>query len=81
MARVTIEDGIRHYPNRFELVLLAAKRARQMQDGMPTLLEDDSPKNVVKALREVGEGLMTWEVLHEINAREAARLEELDAED
>lgn len=80
MARVTIEDGIRYYPNRFELVLLAAKRARQLQSGMPTLLEDNDAKHVVKALREVGDGIMTWEVLRNIDNNEAVRLEELEAE-
>lgn len=80
MARVTIEDGICYYPNRFELVLLAAKRARQIQSGMPTLLEENDAKHVVNALREVGEGIMTWDVLAEIEQHEAARLEDLEAE-
>ncbi|MDQ6962840.1 MAG: DNA-directed RNA polymerase subunit omega [Mariprofundaceae bacterium] len=80
MARVTIEDGICYYPNRFELVLLAAKRARQIQSGMPSLVEDEDAKHVVKALREVGDGLMTWDVLAEIEQHEADRLEDLETE-
>ena len=57
MARVTIEDCIRYYPNRFEMVLLASKRARQLLNGLPSLLEnEEGHKHPVQALKEMGEG-------------------------
>ena len=40
MARVTVEDCVRYYPNRFEMVVLASKRARQIVDGMPLLIDN-----------------------------------------
>ena len=73
MARVTVEDCIRHYPNRFEMVLLASRRARQLLDGMPKIGEDEGDKITVHALREIGAGNMTWETLFELDARERQR--------
>ena len=64
MARITVEDCLDHVDNRFELVMLAAKRARQMAiGGRDPLVEDDSDKATVIALREIAEGLITPEVL------------------
>ncbi|EAU55584.1 DNA-directed RNA polymerase subunit omega [Mariprofundus ferrooxydans] len=65
MARVTVEDCISYYPNRFEMVLLAARRARQIQVGMPLMMETEGDKPSVSALREMGEGFVSWEVLFE----------------
>jgi len=79
MARVTVEDCIRFYPNRFEMTLLAARRARQILRGMPVLVEGDPHKPVVQALREIGEGQITWERLHEIEAAERRRQEAVTA--
>ena len=79
MARITVEDCIRHYPNRFELVLLAARRARQLQNGMEPLCEDASSKPTVQSLREIGDGLMTWEALFELEEQERRRLEAMEA--
>ena len=74
MARVTVEDCVERIPNRFELVMLAAKRARQMAiGGRDPLVEDDSDKATVIALREIAEGLITPEVL--------ARESEIEAEE
>jgi len=55
MARVTVEDCVDKVPNRFELVLLAAHRARQISSGAPILVERDNDKNPVVALRELAE--------------------------
>ncbi|MDX8382806.1 MAG: DNA-directed RNA polymerase subunit omega [Ghiorsea sp.] len=82
MARVTIEDCIRHYPNRFEMVILAARRARQLQNGMPSILEEEGHKPAVQALKELGEGYVTWENVFELEEQErqqAAAAEELAA--
>ena len=55
MARVTVEDCILKIPNRFELVLIAAQRARDVASGAPITLERDNDKNPVVALREIAE--------------------------
>lgn len=55
MARVTVEDCIEQIPNRFELVLLAAQRARDIASGSPLTVEKDNDKNPVVALREIAE--------------------------
>ncbi len=70
MARVTIEDCIRHYPNRFEMVVLAARRARQLQNGMPSVLEEEGHKPTVQALKELGEGYVTWDNVFELEEQE-----------
>jgi len=82
MARVTIEDCIRYYPNRFEMVLLASKRARQLLNGMPPLLENEGDhKHAVQALKEMGEGYISWEGLFEMDEQERLRLEAASFED
>jgi DNA-directed RNA polymerase subunit omega len=55
MARITVEDCLRRVPNRFELVLLGSRRAKQLLKGARPLVETDN-KEVVTALREVAEG-------------------------
>ena len=55
MARVTVEDCVMRIPNRFELVLVAAHRARDIASGAPITLDRDNDKNPVVALREVAE--------------------------
>ena len=55
MARLTVEDCIDRIPNRFELTLLAAQRARQLGGGAPLTLDRDNDKNPVVALREIAE--------------------------
>ena len=55
MARVTVEDCVDKVPNRFELVLVAAHRARGMSAGAELLVERDNDKNPVVALREIAE--------------------------
>ena len=65
MARVTIEDCLDHVDNRFELVLLATKRARQLVNGVEPLVPWENDKATVVALREIAEGLITSKHLEE----------------
>jgi len=58
MARITVEDCLQHVSNRFELVLLGARRAKQLLKGARPLVESDN-KEVVTALREIGDGKVT----------------------
>lgn len=58
MARITVEDCLDKIPNRFQLVLLAARRAKQLLKGARPLVESDN-KEVVAALREIAEGKVT----------------------
>ena len=53
MARVTVEDCVDKVPNRFDLVMLAAHRARSVADGAPITIDRDNDKNPVVALREM----------------------------
>jgi len=55
MARITVEDCVDKVPNRFELVLLAAHRARMISNGSPLSVERENDKNPVVALREIAE--------------------------
>lgn len=56
MARVTVEDCVLKVPNRFELVMLAAQRARNLGAGTPLTVDRDDDKNPVVALREIADG-------------------------
>jgi DNA-directed RNA polymerase subunit omega len=56
MARVTVEDCVLRIPNRFELVMLAAQRGRNLGAGAPLTVDRDEDKNPVVALREIAEG-------------------------
>ena len=58
MARVTVEDCLDHVDNRFDLVLLATKRARQLSNGVDPLLPWENDKATVVALREIAAGLV-----------------------
>ena len=74
MARVTVEDCLDHVANRFELVMVASKRARQMATGgKDPMVEEESDKPTVIALREIADGLITPDIL--------TREEEVEAED
>ncbi|WP_109466063.1 DNA-directed RNA polymerase subunit omega [Albibacillus kandeliae] len=55
MARVTVEDCVDKVPNRFELVMLAAHRAREISSGAPITVDRDNDKNPVVALREIAD--------------------------
>jgi len=65
MARVTVEDCLENVDNRFELVLVASKRARQLANGAEASLEWENDKPTVVALREVAEGNVTASILIE----------------
>jgi DNA-directed RNA polymerase subunit omega len=65
MARVTVEDCVDKVPNRFELVLLAAHRARELSAGSPLTVDRDNDKNPVVALREIAEETLTAGQLRE----------------
>ena len=59
MARVTVEDCLDYVDNRFDLVLLATKRARQLVNGVEPLLPWENDKPTVMALREIADGLIS----------------------
>ena len=63
MARVTVEDCLSNVDNRFQLVLVATKRARQISLGAQPLVEEENDKPTVLALREIAEGLVTRDIL------------------
>ena len=63
MARVTVEDCVLRVPNRFELVMLAAQRARDVSAGAPLTVERDDDKNPVVALREIADETVSLEDL------------------
>ena len=65
MARVTVEDCVDKVPNRFELVMLAAHRARELASGSPLTVGRDNDKNPVVALREIAEESQQAEDLRE----------------
>lgn len=65
MARITVEDCIERVTNRFELVLMATKRARQITRGTAPLVEVENDKPTVIALREIAEGKVDVSILDE----------------
>jgi len=79
MARVTVEDCLNHVDNRFELVLLASKRARQLVSGKEPTLEWQNDKPTVLALREISEGKITVKILEDMATEEKRAREEAEA--
>ena len=67
MARVTVEDCLDNVTNRYELVLLASKRARQIVLGSEPLVPTNNDKPTVIALREIAEDLVTTDNIDKIN--------------
>ncbi|CAG0944253.1 DNA-directed RNA polymerase subunit omega [Gammaproteobacteria bacterium] len=65
MARITVEDCLGNVENIFELVMVAAKRARRLANGAPPQLDWENDKPTVLALREIAEGLVGPEILTE----------------
>ena len=63
MARRTVEDCIKQIPNQFELVLLAAGRAKSLEAGADPVIAREGDKNPVVALREIGQGVLDLAVL------------------
>jgi DNA-directed RNA polymerase subunit omega len=64
MARITVEDCLKNIPNRFEMTLAAAHRARQLASGATPLVDDEKDKPTVLALREIALGRVGKEVLN-----------------
>ena len=85
MARVTVQDAVEKIGNRFDLVLVAARRARQMQvGGKDPLVPEENEKTTVIALREIEEGLINNQILdvrerQEQQEQEAAELQAVTA--
>ncbi len=68
MARVTVEDCLEHVDNRFQLVMLATKRARQLATkGAEPMVPEDNDKPTVIALREIAAGLISRDLLNEVD--------------
>lgn len=65
MARVTVEDSLAQVNNRFDLVLIASKRARNISMGAEPMLSADNDKPTVIALREIADGLVGEDILKE----------------
>jgi len=78
MARVTVEDCVQKVPSRFELVLLAAQRAREISSGAPLTIDRDTAKDPVVALREIADGTITPDELREARIRTMQRYVERD---
>jgi len=67
MARITVEDCLNNVDNRFELVMVGSKRARQLATGgRPALVPEENDKPTVIALREIEAGLVTADILTEV---------------
>ena len=72
MARITVEDCLDHVDNRFELVLVGSKRARQIATmGRSPMVAEENDKPTVIALREIEEGLIDAGILNEVDERPA----------
>lgn len=80
MARVTVEDCLDHVDNRFDLVLLASRRARQISNGIEPMVPAENDKPTVIALREIAEGLINRQFMVERDAEMAARAAMLEAQ-
>lgn len=78
MARVTVEDCVLKVPNRFELVMMAAQRARDIASGSPLSLDRDNDKNPVVALREIADETVSLEVLRNSLIKGHQRVPEQD---
>lgn len=80
MARVTVEDCLENVESRFELVLLASKRARQLVAGKEPTVAWENDKPTVVALREIGEGKITTKILENMATDEKRVRENAEAE-
>lgn len=81
MARVTVEDCVQVIPNRYELVLVAAQRARDVAAGAPITVERDNDKNPVVALREIADKTIDLEQVREHIVSGVNRMADLNSED
>jgi len=81
MARVTVEDCLENVDNRFELVRLASRRARQLAQGKDPLVDPEKDKPTVVALREIAAGLIDEQILDEAEAAAKAQFTESESEE
>ena len=82
MARITVEDCLNRIDNRFEMVLTATKRARQIANGAEPMVEEENDKPTVLALREIADGLVDPERVDVLQAEmEAAEAFDTQLED
>ena len=84
MARVTVEDCIDKIPNRYDLVLISAQRAKDISNGSPILVDRDNDKNSVVALREISENKVSIEDLQKslvIGLQKYVEVEEAEDEE
>lgn len=84
MARVTVEDCIEKIPNRYELLMVAAQRAKDIESGSALQVERDNDKNSVVALREIAEGKVSIEDLQKslvLNLQKYVEVEEPEEEE
>ncbi|MEE8365412.1 MAG: DNA-directed RNA polymerase subunit omega [Gammaproteobacteria bacterium] len=79
MARITVEDCLEHVDNRFDLVLLAARRARQIAQGADPLVPAENDKPTVIALREIAANLISDTGMDEMEAKH--ELEKIASDD
>ncbi len=83
MARVTVEDCVEKVPNRYELLMVAAQRAKDIESGAPLLVDRDNDKNSVVALREIAENKVSIENLQRslvMNLQKFVEVEEPEEE-
>ena len=84
MARVTVEDCVEKVPNRYELLMVAAQRAKDIESGSPLLVDRDNDKNSVVALREIAENKVSIENLQKslvMNLQKFVEVEEPEEEE
>ena len=81
MARITVEDCLDNIDNIFEMVLVAAKRARRVAHGAEPMVDLENDKPTVIALREIAEGLVTPAILDEVDTPAADELMQEEAGD
>lgn len=84
MARVTVEDCVEKVPNRYELLMVAAQRAKDIEAGAPLQVSRDNDKNSVVALREIAEGKVSIEELQKslvMNLQKYVEVEEPEEEE
>ena len=81
MARITVEDCLDNVENIFEMVLVAAKRARRIAHGADPMVELENDKPTVIALREIADGLVTSSILEEIDEPATEELMQPEATD
>jgi|GEM_PF-68444 len=78
MARVTVEDCVVRVPNRFELVMMAAQRSREITAGAPLTVDQDNDKNPVVALREIADGTVSLDQVRDALIRSRQRHVEME---